>query len=89
MRISDIVARSKNVIDPLIVRSFNKTNMHLKSDFSYELQKDQFLDYQFEFEALLEYKYFKDKKKSIMQNVSVLANNFLPEQFINGLCSLQ
>ena len=84
-KVAEIVYNSKSLLEPLFVRYFSKTNMHLKRDFSYELLEDSFLDFQFEFDALIEYKYIKEQKKAIRQNILVLNNNMLPEQFIDSL----
>ena len=59
---------------PLFIKYFSSTNMHLKNEFSYVLKSDIYLDYQYEFEVMLEYKYLRKQKKSLVQNI-VLLNN--------------
>lgn len=81
----DYIEGSREQLEPLFVRAFSNTNMHLKKDFTYNLQRDKFFDYQFEFDALIGYKYVKSEKKAIRQTVRVLRNNFLPENFILSL----
>lgn len=84
-RISLLVNQNGDVLEPLFRRYFSSTNLHLKNDFTYKLIMDSYFDYQFEFEVMLEYKYFKNLKKSLYQNVIVLKDNFLPESFISRL----
>lgn len=80
-----LIESSRGILEPLFVRAFENTNMHLKKDFTYNLQKDKFRDYQIEFDALIGYKYVKSDKKSIRQGIKVLSDNFLPESFITAL----
>ena len=81
----DYIEGSREQLEPLFVRAFSNTNMHLKKDFTYNLQRDKFFDYQFEFDALIGYKYVKSEQRAIRQSVRVLSNNFLPENFISSL----
>ena len=83
--VSNLVYANKERLNLLFEESFKKTNMHLKKDFSYNLREDSFFDYQFEFDALIEYKYFKDQKKAVRQSVIIQKSNPLPEAFINQL----
>ena len=84
-KVTDIVYSRRALLETLFVRYFNGTDMHLKRDFSYELLEDKCLDFQFEFDALIEYQYIKEQKKAIRQNVIVQNGNMLPEQFIDSL----
>ena len=83
--VCNYIDNSRSLLEPLFIRSFNQTNLHLKKDFTYSLQRDKFSDYQFEFDALIEYRYFRDYNRSHRENVVVLKNNFLSEDFIKKL----
>lgn len=83
-KIDDVVVENKKFVDQLLIRNFNNTNMHLQKNLNYDLKKE-FIDYQYEFDAIIEYKYFKNLKKAIRQKVIVSKENFLQDDFINKL----
>ena len=69
----------------LFVRYFAGTNMHLTTDISYELSKDNFSDYKIGFDATIEYEYYPEFQKSMRKNTVVMNGNILPDSFINLL----
>ena len=83
--IIDLVNSSESTLRPLFIKHFNSTNLHLKHDFSYNLKTDIYLDYQYEFETLFEYKYFKETKKAVVQNISLQKDNILSDDFVKQL----
>ena len=83
--VCDLIECSRKELEPLFIRAFENTNMHLKKNFTYNLERERFRDYRIEFDALIGYKYIESDKKSVKDGVKVLKDNFLPESFISML----
>lgn len=82
--IEQIKSQNEYIRD-LLSRYFEKTNMHIKHEFSFDVKSVKSNDYSIEFDALLQYSYSKEKKQSKLFNTIVLKDNFLPKNFINSL----
>lgn len=81
----EAIKSQSDYIKQLLSKYFEKTNMHIRNDFSFDVSSEKTDDYQFEFDALLQYSYSKEEKQSTLFNVAVLKDNFLPKDFIDGL----
>lgn len=83
-----IAHQKKDELKELFVRYFSNTNMHLTKDLTYVLSNDKFKNYNIEFDAIVEYKYFPSSNKAVRKNVIVLNDNKLSDEFINSLASV-
>lgn len=74
-------------IKELIKKYFESTNFHLTKDFDFSLKTDSYTDYFLEFDALIQYSYDKESKKSEKNKVIIANNNILPIEFVGWLLS--
>lgn len=74
-------------IKELIKRYFESTNFHLTKEFDFKLKTDAYTDYFLEFDALIQYSYDRESKKSEKNKVIIANNNILPVDFVETLLS--
>lgn len=80
-----IIDASREAIKQLISRYYENTNFHLLKDFSFEAKADASLSFDYEFEAIIKYKYNQLTKVSNKSDVVVSDSNFISKDLLDKL----